>query len=77
MRSKEDKINNPFKEMGTELITLDTGEVIGHEISNSLRKAPNIGIAMFTQFVRDRIEKATKPLSDVICTHLRTGQLWI
>ncbi|XP_076158119.1 uncharacterized protein LOC143140875 [Alosa pseudoharengus] len=64
--AKEDKIVSPFKEMGTELITLDTGEVIDHEISNSLREAPNIGKAMFIEFVRDRIEKATKPLSDVI-----------
>ena len=46
--AKEDIIVNPFKEMGTELITLDTGEVIDHEISNSLREGPNIGKAMFT-----------------------------
>lgn len=64
--AKEDQIINPFKEVGTDLITLDTGEVIDHEISNSLREIPNIGKAMFSEFVRDRIEKATTPLSDVI-----------
>ncbi|KAJ8385122.1 hypothetical protein AAFF_G00192630 [Aldrovandia affinis] len=52
--------------MGPDLITLNTGEVMDHEISNCLRQAPNIGKAMFMEFVRDRIEKATKPLSDVI-----------
>ncbi|KAJ8408791.1 hypothetical protein AAFF_G00246090 [Aldrovandia affinis] len=63
---KDDKVVNPFKEMGPDLITLDTGEVMDHEISNCLREAPNIGKAMFMEFVRDRIEKATKPFSDVI-----------
>ncbi|KAJ8371539.1 hypothetical protein AAFF_G00307400 [Aldrovandia affinis] len=63
---KDDKVVNPFKEMGPDLITLDTGEVMDHEIANCLREAPNIGKAMFMEFVRDRIEKATKPLSDVI-----------
>ena len=47
-------------------MTLDTGEVMEPEIANFLMEAPNIGKAMFTGFVRDRIEKATKPLSDVI-----------
>ncbi|KAJ8403174.1 hypothetical protein AAFF_G00353910 [Aldrovandia affinis] len=63
---KDDKVVNPFKEMGPDLITLDTGEVMDHEISNCLREAPNIGKAMFMEFVRDIIEKATKPFSDVI-----------
>ncbi|KAJ8383620.1 hypothetical protein AAFF_G00216930 [Aldrovandia affinis] len=63
---KDDKVVNPFKEMGPDLITLDTGEVMDHEISNCLREAPNIDKAMFMEFVRDRIEKATKPLSGVI-----------
>ncbi|KAJ8359082.1 hypothetical protein SKAU_G00156070 [Synaphobranchus kaupii] len=63
---KEDKVVNPFKETGPELITLDTGEVMDHEISDCLREALNIGKAMLTEFVRDKIEKASKPLSDVI-----------
>ncbi|KAJ8393227.1 hypothetical protein AAFF_G00062990 [Aldrovandia affinis] len=47
---KDDKVVNPFKEMGPDLITLDTGEVMDHEISNCLREAPNIGKAMFMEF---------------------------
>ena len=35
-------------------------------IVNCFREAPNIGKAMFTEFVRDRIETCSKPLSDVI-----------
>ena len=63
---KEGTVINPFKETGPELITLDTGEVMDPAIADCLRKAPNIGKAMFTEFVSNRIEKASKPLSDVI-----------
>ena len=63
---EEGTIINPFKETGPDLITLDTGEVMDPEIANCLRDAPAIGQAMFRKFVRDRIENASKPLSDVI-----------
>ena len=63
---KEGTVVNPFKEMGKKLITLDTGEVMDPEIANCLREAPIIGKAMFTDFMENRIEKATKPFSDVI-----------
>ena len=51
---------------GPELITLDMGEVMDPEIAQSLKEAANIGKSKFTEFVASRIEKATKPLSDVI-----------
>ena len=63
---KEGTIVNPFKETGPELITLDTGEVMDPAIVDGLASAPNIGKAMFKEFVSNRIEKASKPLSDVI-----------
>ena len=59
-------IINPFKETSQQLITLDTGEVMDPEIINCLREASTIGQTMFREFVRDRIETASKPLSDVI-----------
>lgn len=57
---------NPFMETSPELITLDTGEVMDPAITDSLKKAPGLGNAMYTEFVSERIEKAVKPLSDVI-----------
>ena len=63
---KEGTVVNRFKETGPELVTVDTGEVMDSVIVNCLREAPNIGKAMFTEFVRDRIETCSKPLSDVI-----------
>ena len=63
---KEKTIINPFKEIGVELVTLDTGEVMDPIIVNSLREVPDIGKTMFSEFVRERIETGSKPLSDVI-----------
>ena len=64
--ANEGQVVNPFRETGPELITLDTGEVMDPEIAKSLKEAANIGKSKFSEFVVSRIEKATKPLSDVI-----------
>ena len=63
---KEGTIVNPFNETSSELITLDTSEVMDPAIVDCLKNAPTIGKNMFTEFVTDRIEKAYKLLSDVI-----------
>ena len=63
---KEGTIFNPFKETGPELVTVDTGEVMDPVIVNFWRETPNIGKDMFIEFVWDRIETFSKPLSDVI-----------
>ena len=63
---KEGTVVIPFKETGPVLVTVDTGEVMDSVIVNCLREAPNIGKALFTEFVRDRIETCSRPLSDVI-----------
>ena len=44
-----------------ELITLDTGEVMDPAIVDSLRTALTTGQNMFTEFVTERIENASKP----------------
>ena len=73
---KEGTVVNPFNETSSELITLDTGEVMDPAIVDCLKNAPTIGKNMFTEFVTERIEEASKPLSDVIkkptCTHSQT-----
>ena len=63
---KEGTVVNPFNETSSELITLDTGEVMDPAIVVCLKNAPTIGKNMFTEFVTHRIEEASKPLSDVI-----------
>ena len=44
---------------------MNTGEVMDPVIVNCLREASNIGKAMFTEYVGDRTETCSKPLSDV------------
>ncbi len=63
---EEGRAVNLYKEIGPELVTLDTGEVMDPVIVNSLKEVSNSGKTMFNDFVRERIEGATKPLSDVI-----------
>ena len=62
----ENKVVNPFSELEPELVTLSTGEVMDPVIANCLRDAKMIGATSYDEFVRDRIEKAVKPLSDTI-----------
>ena len=52
--------------MGSDLVTLDSGEIMDPEIIRSLNEASSKGKEMYDEFVKDRIEQATKPLSDVI-----------
>ena len=63
---KEGTVVNPFNETSSELITLDTGEVVDPAVVYCIKNAPTIGKNMFTEFVTDRIDEASKPLSDVI-----------
>lgn len=62
----EGTVINPFNETSSDLVTLISAEVMDPEITKSLRGASEVGKTMFTEFVRDRIENCTKPLSDVI-----------
>ena len=56
---KEGTVVNPFNETSSELITLDTGEVMDPAIVDCLKNAPAIGTNMFTGFVTNRIEEVT------------------
>ena len=69
---KEGTVVNPFNETSSELITLENGEVMDPAIAVCLKNAPTIGKNMFTEFVTDRLEEASKPLSDVIKKNLYT-----
>ena len=62
----EGEVINLFKETGPELITLDAGTTFYPEIAASLKEAASIGKFKFSEFAVSRLEKATKPLSDVI-----------
>ena len=47
-------------------MTLYTGEYMDPEISKSLAGLQTVGINLHEQYVKERIEECTKPISDVI-----------
>jgi hypothetical protein len=59
-------IINPYGETGNQLVTLDTGEYMDPEVSKCIQELLTIGKAMYSKFVKERIEDCTTPLSDVI-----------
>ena len=63
---EENRIVNPFKETSSELVTLDSCEVMNPQVENCLREAPCIGKSMYTEFVQTRLDNLSKPLSYVI-----------
>ena len=63
---EEQIIVDPYLETETELITLDTGEYMDPEVFGSLKQMPLIGKTMYDNFVQDRLQKCTTPLSDII-----------
>ena len=53
-------------ERETEPITLDTGEYMDPKVFGSLKQMSLIRKAIYDNFVQDRLEKCTTPLSDII-----------
>ena len=63
---EDGKIANPFDTNEEELITLDTREIMDPEIVNCLKKIEVFGKSLRDEAVTERIELATKPVSDII-----------
>ena len=59
-------IVNPYGETENQLVTLDTGEYMDPEISKSLKQLTSVGGELYSQYVKERIEDCSKPISDVI-----------
>jgi hypothetical protein len=59
-------IINPYGGTGDQLVTLDTSVYVDPEVSKCLQDLPTVGKAMYSKFVKERIEDCTTPLSDVI-----------
>ena len=59
-------IANPFDVEETDLITLDTREMVDPEIVTSLNTAQEVGRAMRDKYVRERIEVCEKAITDTV-----------
>ena len=49
-------VANPYSEMDSDLVTLNTGEIMDPEITSCHRHVKDIGKALYEQFVHERIE---------------------
>ena len=62
----EGRIINPFMETSSDLVTLDTGEVMDPLIARCMYEVEEIGETMCRQYIEERLKKAEKPISDTI-----------
>ena len=63
---KEGHIADPFDVHEEELIALDTREIMDPEIQRSLCSIEELGRTLRDEAVRERVEVATKPISENI-----------
>ncbi|XP_064086105.1 uncharacterized protein LOC135201158 [Macrobrachium nipponense] len=59
-------MGNPFEEESTDLLVLDTQEILGPAAVESVRTAMQMGRDQFHLFVKERLADRSKPLNDVI-----------
>ena len=58
-------LGNPFLAIGQQLVTLDTRKEI-EQVVTSLGKIREVGQAKYTDYISQRLEKRTIPLSETI-----------
>ena len=63
---QRDIIINPFEDTDDQLVTLDTGECMDSDVTESLLQAPQTGKDRYLKYVNEVLEQCTKPVSDVI-----------
>jgi hypothetical protein len=61
-----EEMGNPFMETSRDLLVLDTHDIVASEVADTVRQIRRVGKEQYGQFVTERLEKLTKPLSDPI-----------
>ena len=59
-------LGNPFTEDSEDLIVLDSREVAHPQVVHTVNNILEIGQAQYAQYVSDRLDKCTKPITDPI-----------
>ena len=62
----EEKIINAFLKTSSDLVTLDTGEVVDPLIASCMYNVEETGHTLCRTYIEERIEKADIPISDTI-----------
>ena len=61
-----EEMGNPFEEDSTDLIVLDTREIMTDEAVSNLQSIKSAGKSQYEKFVIDRLERRVVPVSDII-----------
>ena len=62
----DERVIYPFMETSSDLVTLDTGEVVDPLIAQSMYGCEEKEETLCRQFIEERLEKCVKPISDTI-----------
>ncbi|XP_076078833.1 uncharacterized protein LOC143048849 [Mytilus galloprovincialis] len=61
-----EEMGNPFLEESEDLLVLDTRDIVDPKVANTVRNIEQIGNDKYHEYVRERLDKRTRPLSDPI-----------
>ena len=61
-----DDLGNPFCEKSSDLLVLDTKEMMSEVVIKSVTQAKEIGQSKYATYVKERLENRTTPISDTI-----------
>ena len=57
---------NPFEEDSTDLLGLDSKEIMDDTLVKAVREVLSIGQGQYKAFVKERFQERTKPITEVI-----------
>ncbi len=61
-----EELNNPFEDMGPDLMSLHSQTVMNDEVVNTVKDIVKIGEKHYQSFADERLVEGSKPVSDVI-----------
>ena len=66
MTNTLEEMSNPFLEECEDLLVLGTRDIADPKVANTIRNIEQIGKNQYQEYIRDRLDNRTKPLSDPI-----------
>ncbi|KAH3786319.1 hypothetical protein DPMN_164425 [Dreissena polymorpha] len=61
-----EEMSNPFMEECEDLLVLGKRDIADPKVANTIRNIEQIGKNQYQEYIRDRLDNRTKPLSDPI-----------
>ena len=61
-----EEMGNPFSEKSDDLLVSDTRDIADPKVAQTFRNIEQIGKSQYQEYLKNRLEKKTKPLADPI-----------